>query len=139
MPVPYGIPMTKEQIDQLMAARGIRECDLEESFIRASGPGGQNVNKVATCVVLTHKLTGVSVKAQGERSQFMNRLRARELLLRKIEEIRQKAKLVKQQAVELKKRQNRKRPRALKEKILESKKKQAEKKGIRKKISIRDL
>lgn len=127
--------MKKQTLQDL----GVREEDLEESFIRSSGPGGQNVNKVATCVVLTHTPTGISVKVQGERSQALNRIKARELLAAKIIRKRQEASAAKRQAVELKKRQNRKRPQALKERILESKKKQADKKTIRKKISVRDF
>ena len=64
---------------------GIREDDLEESFVRSGGKGGQNVNKVATCVVLLHRPTGTLVKCQRERSQALNRYHARQLLADKIE------------------------------------------------------
>lgn len=122
-----------------MHALDIREEDLQESFIRSSGPGGQNVNKVATCVVLVHRPTGIMVKAQTERTQAMNRIRARKLLAQKIRERKDKQRLAKKQAAELKKRQNRRRPKALKEKILEFKRKQAEKKSGRKKFLMKDL
>lgn len=64
---------------------GIRDGDLDESFVHAGGRGGQNVNKVATCVVLVHRPTGVSVKCQKDRSQGMNRFFARRLLCEKLE------------------------------------------------------
>src|SRR3990167_5508092 len=63
----------------------LRESDFEESFIRSSGSGGQNVNKVSTCVVLRHRPTGLEVKCQRERSQALNRFLARRLLAEKLE------------------------------------------------------
>src|SRR3989304_196550 len=68
-----------------MARLGIREEDLEETFVRSSGPGGQHVNKTATAVALTHRPSGVTVRCQKTRSQAMNRFYARRILLDKIE------------------------------------------------------
>ena len=62
----------------------IKDSELIEKFIHSSGNGGQNVNKVATCVYLKHIPTGISVKYSGERSQSANRTRAREILRNKI-------------------------------------------------------
>jgi protein subunit release factor B len=67
-----------------MEALGVREEDLEESFIRSSGRGGQHVNKSSTCVRIRHIPTGIEVKCMAERSQSINRFLARRELLDKI-------------------------------------------------------
>src|SRR3989449_9110690 len=70
----------RERMEKL----GIRDADLEETFARSSGPGGQHVNKVATAVTLRHRPSGISVTVQDSRSQMRNRLLARERLLEAI-------------------------------------------------------
>ena len=117
----------------------IYEKDIEESFIRSSGPGGQNVNKVSTCVVLYHSPTGLRVKSRQERAQGLNRYKARCILIEKIEQMRSVQRQQVIQAREKKKRQNRKRPRALKEKILEGKRQQSQKKEFRRKMQMHKL
>jgi protein subunit release factor B len=69
-----------------MEACGLHENDLDESFIASGGPGGQKVNKAATCVVLVHRPTDLSVKMQRSRSQPMNRFYARRRLCELLEE-----------------------------------------------------
>ena len=64
---------------------GVRDQDLEETFVRSQGHGGQKVNKTASAVVLRHRPTGIQVKMQRERSQALNRFLARRLLADKIE------------------------------------------------------
>ncbi|CAE7435423.1 prfA [Symbiodinium sp. CCMP2456] len=59
---------------------GVNLKDLEESFSRSAGPGGQNVNKVETAVRLRHTPTGLEVKAQTHRTQLENRVSARRRL-----------------------------------------------------------
>lgn len=59
--------------------------DLEEIFVRGSGPGGQAINKLSICVVLKHLPTGTKVKCQETRSRELNREQARRLLSRKLE------------------------------------------------------
>ena len=66
----------KELGDRMQACR-LREEDLEESFVRSSGPGGQRVNKTSSCVYLLHKPTGLEVKMQRTRTQRLNRFYAR--------------------------------------------------------------
>lgn len=125
-----------KDLREKMKQVGVFEKDIRETFVRSSGPGGQNVNKVSTCVVLWHRPSGIKVKSQEERTQGLNRYRARCRLVTIIQE-RQKAE--EQKAIsdrEKKKRQNRKRSKALKEKILKVKKQQAQKKTSRRKISI---
>jgi peptide chain release factor len=119
---------------KIMHRMKIFERDIREHFVRASGPGGQNVNKVATCVVLHHIPTGTRVKSQQERSQGLNRYRARILLVAKIGRAQKAERQSIIRAHEKKRRQNRKRPRILKEKILEGKRQQSQKKLSRRKI-----
>ena len=119
-----------------MRELGVSERDIEESFVRSSGPGGQKVNKTSTCVQLTHLPTGLTVKCRRERSQSLNRHLARRLLLDKIE--RQQKGFAEEEKAKLAKlrRQKRKRSRRAKEKILAAKHQQAEKKGLRGKVII---
>jgi protein subunit release factor B len=113
------------------AALGIREDDLEETFIHSGGKGGQNVNKVATCVVLVHRPTGLAVKCQRERTQGANRLIARAMLADKIEEQRLGRASARAQEAEKIRRQKRRRSRRAKEKMLKAKRAQSQRKALR--------
>jgi peptide chain release factor 1 len=62
----------------------IREEDIQEEFTRASGAGGQHVQKNSTAVRLVHVPTGIVVEVQDERSQLQNRIRARQILASRI-------------------------------------------------------
>src|SRR5882672_3231503 len=116
---------------QRLAALGIREDDLDESFVHSGGKGGQNVNKVATCVVLVHRPTGMFVKCQRERTQGANRLIARAMLADKIEEQRLGKQSARQQEAERVRRQKRRRSRRSKQRMLADKRVQSTKKSQR--------
>jgi protein subunit release factor B len=104
-----------------LRALGIRDEDLEETFVQSRGKGGQNVNKVATCVVLVHLPTGIAVKCQRERSQAQNRLVARQLLADKIEAARRSRAAAVADEIARARRRARSRPRRLKESLLAAK------------------
>ena len=74
-------------LQQKMAELNVREEDLEERFIRASGNGGQHVNKTSSAVQLRHIPSGICVSSSQERSQSLNRFLARRELLERIEKL----------------------------------------------------
>jgi protein subunit release factor B len=118
-------------LDERLARLGVRAEDLEETFVHSGGKGGQNVNKVATCVVLVHRPTGIAVKCQRERTQGANRLIARRLLADKIEERKLGAASRRQQEAEKVRRQKRRRSRRAKARMLRDKHAHSDKKALR--------
>jgi len=125
----FGVSPDKEQVLlRKMEELGIRESDLAEKFIRSGGHGGQNVNKVATCVYLKHLPTGLEVKCQQERSQALNRFLARRILADKLERLIRGKESEEEQRIAKIKRQKRKRSKRAKEKMLADKRLQGEKK-----------
>lgn len=124
-------PEKEKALYEKMSALDIREEDIDESFIRSGGRGGQNVNKTSTCVYLRHIPTGVEVKCQKERSQSLNRYHARVILVMKIEKLIKGKESEQIKAIEKIKRQKRKRSKRAKEKILAMKKIISEKKRNR--------
>ena len=128
----FGISKSKrEALKAKMKRLGIYEKDLEEKFIRSRGKGGQNVNKVSTCVYLKHRPTGIEVKCQEERSQALNRFLARRRLVNKIETRILGKQSEERKRIEKIRRQKRRRSRRAKEKMLKDKRKTAEKKRLR--------
>ena len=129
-------PEKEAQLAQRMAALGVREADIEETFVRSGGHGGQNVNKTATCVMLLHGPTRLQVKCQTTRSQGLNRYLARRLLLDKIEALKKGYVDAERARVEKIRRQKRRRSRRAKERMLDNKSRHGEKKQSRRPVGL---
>lgn len=121
----------EKELHNKMFRLGIRGSDIAESFIRSGGHGGQNVNKVATCVYLKHLPTGIEVKCGLERSQALNRFLARRILVNKIEEKVLGRASEERRRIEKLRRQKRKRSKRAKDKMLANKKENSRKKSLR--------
>jgi protein subunit release factor B len=124
----------EQQLAQRMSALGVRESDIEETFVRSGGHGGQNVNKTATCVMLLHRPTRLQVKCQTTRHQGLNRFIARRLLLDKIEKLQTGQVSAERARIEKIRRQKRKRSRGAKERMLADKSRHADKKAARRAV-----
>src|SRR2546425_9123553 len=109
------------QLQQRMSALGVNEAEIEETFVRSGGAGGQKVNKSSSCVMLLHRPTGLRVKSQTTRHQAMNRFLARRLLLDKIERMRKGHLEAEQARIEKIRRQKRKRSSRAKQRMLADK------------------
>jgi len=132
----YPVSADKEaQLAQRMAALGVREADVEETFVRSGGHGGQNVNKTSTCVMLLHRPTGLQVKCQATRQQGLNRFLARRLLLDKVEALRTGHVEVERARTEKIRRQKRRRSRRAKQRMLADKAHHASKKEGRRTVA----
>ena len=128
--------MAERETKSRMNRLGIREADLRETFARSSGPGGQNVNKVSTAVMLRYRPSGISVTVQDSRSQAVNRKLARERLLDAIKSAREEQRMAEVAKREKERRRKSPRPTALKRKILESKRRRAKLKKQRERIKL---
>jgi len=114
-----------------MVALKIFEVDLDEKFVGSSGKGGQNVNRVATCVMLSHKPSGISVRVDKARTQGLNRYLARQLIVEKIEERLLGRESKRRKDLEKKRRQKRKRSARAKRKMVDAKKRHGKMKALR--------
>jgi protein subunit release factor B len=130
----FSVSENKEKsLQERMERLGVKEEDFRETFVRASGSGGQKVNKTSSCVHLVHLPTGLSVKCQQERSQALNRFIARRLLLDRIERIKKGMASAERRRIEKIRRQKKRRSKKAKEKVLQLKHIQSEKKALRSK------
>ena len=129
-------PEKETQLTQRMAALGVREADIDETFVRSGGHGGQNVNKTSTCVMLLHRPTGLQVKCQATRQQGLNRFIARRLLLDKIEALKRGYVAAQRAEIEKIRRQKRRRSRRAKNRMLADKSHHADKKESRRPVGM---
>lgn len=84
--IDFGVTERKAaELQQRMEKCKLYEKDIEEKFVRSSGPGGQKINKSSTCVLLTHRPSGLVVKMQRSRTQKLNRYYARKRLCEMLE------------------------------------------------------
>jgi len=131
-----GPTSPEDQLAQRLAALGVQESELEETFVRSGGHGGQNVNKTSTCVMLLHRPSGVQVKCQATRQQGLNRFLARKLLVEKLEARCASARASEQARIEKIRRQSRKRSRGAKERMLVAKSRHAAKNESRRPVRL---
>lgn len=96
-----------ESIESRLRALGVSAADIDERFVRGSGPGGQKINKTSSTVWLRHRPTGIEVRCQAERSQSANRERAWLELCSRLEERRVGARNAEQQLREKSRRRSR--------------------------------
>lgn len=122
----FGVGADKEKaLEARMSRLGMAESDIRERFVRAGGPGGQNVNKTSTAVYLKHLPSGLEVKIQRERSQALNRYLARRVLCDKLAAVIEGRRSAEQQRIARVRRQKRRRSRRAQEKVLDSKRSHA--------------
>ncbi len=124
-----------DELRERMENLSVTEDEFRETFVRSSGPGGQKVNKTSSCVYIVHLPTGLSVKCQQERSQSLNRLLARRLLLDRIERLHTGLVAAEKMKAEKIRRQKRRRSRRAQEKILSDKHIVSKKKELRSSVT----
>ncbi len=119
------------QIQVRLDALGVLPGDVEERFVRGSGPGGQKINKTSSTVCLRHAPTGVEVRCQRERSQVANREAAWGELCERLEGRLRELELARRQAVERRRRQSRGRSRTQKARMVADKRARAQVRALR--------
>jgi len=118
-------------VEQRLRRLGVALEDIEETFIRGSGPGGQKINKTSSTVRLVHRPSGLEVRCQEERSQAQNRATAMERLLATLESRQQAAAAARRAERELERRRQRPKPPRVKRRMLEDKRRRGQTKAGR--------
>lgn len=121
-----------------LVALGCDVSRVEETFIHSGGHGGQNVNKVATCVQLRYAPRDILIKMQEHRTQASNRLAAWKLLAEQLQRMRDRHAAERKAARELKRRQNAPRPRGIKKQFVELKRRNAKTRSARRDVGTED-
>jgi peptide chain release factor len=115
---------------------GVSENDIEEKFIRGSGPGGQKINKTSSTVWLIHRPTGIEVRCQAQRFQSANREQAWNELCQRLEMRARAIADQARQAHEKDRRRTRQKSRGQKVRMIQSKKHRAAAKGRRGRVEM---
>lgn len=123
------------QISQRLKALGWQTAEVEERFVRGSGPGGQKINKTSSTVWLRHVPTGIEVRCQRERSQVANRELAWLELCEKLETTARAAREAVVGSREAERRRTRQKSRGQKVRMIEAKKHRAKHKSHRGRVS----
>ncbi len=121
-----------------LVALGCDPTRVEETFIHSGGAGGQNVNKVATCVQLRYAPRNILIKMQEHRTQSSNRLAAWKLLATQLQRACDDEAQQRRAARELKRRRNAPRPGWLKARLRDLKRVRAKKKSTRRDVAAED-
>ncbi|MEY4004976.1 MAG: hypothetical protein RLZZ221_1072 [Verrucomicrobiota bacterium] len=117
------------QIEKRFAALGWSVADVEEAFVRGTGPGGQKINKTSSTVWLRHRPTGIEVRCQRERSQAANRELAWLTLGDRLEERARGLARASVEAAEAERRRTRQKSRGQKRRMVEGKRRDAQRNG----------
>lgn len=128
-------PETIQRIQSRMALAELADADIEETFVRGSGSGGQKINKTSSCVQLKHLPTGTIIRCQETRSREANRWLAREMLAERLLQARESELSARRQEEEKIRRQKRRRSRRQKARMLADKKHQSDKKALRRSVA----
>jgi protein subunit release factor B len=118
-----------------LAALGTGAADVDEKFVRGSGPGGQKINKTSSTVWLRHRPTGIEVRCQAERSQGANRDRAWWELCLRLEARAAGAAMAARQDREKARRQSRQKSRGQKAVMVDSKRRRSRTKERRGRVA----
>lgn len=127
-----GFPLQiAESVRRRLATLGVRPEEVDERFVRGTGPGGQKINKTSSTVWLRHHPTAVEIRCQAGRSQAANRERAWTELAEKLEQRRRQAVGSARAAREAERRRTRQKSRGQKARMVDDKRRRARTKQAR--------